>query len=408
MRHRKSAGCTCFRPLSRRAVLSMTIITMLGVLISPAFSIYMRPDLEKIPVDKLIESLEGKLKDNGDDITLQLNLARAHAMAFTNKGQPVQVLAGKSEEGVWFGFEPTNVPFGKVVPSDDADVRKAAEAHLASAVESYEKVLKKNKDHISARLGYAWCLQQADKTDEALEQYRQVVTAAWKDEQNMQMAPLGFHSIVAEAAQYMIPLLDAEKDAAEIAELQQRAQKTSSIPRPITPIAVPLRDGLTAGDMMNRNARVRFDADGTARPNSEWTWIKPNAAWLVYDLKGDGKITSALQLFGNATFWMFWEHGYQPLALLDQDGDGELRGQELQHLALWHDANSNGVSDPGEVRPLSSYDIVALSTQTTPQEAGAENPDVAAWSAAGVTYADGHTRATYDVKLEERTTAANK
>ena len=28
-------------------------------------------------------------------------------------------------------------------------------------------------------------------------------------------------------------------------------------------------------------------------------------------------MTSALQLFGSVTYWMFWDHGYQALATLD-------------------------------------------------------------------------------------------
>jgi hypothetical protein len=51
----------------------------------------------------------------------------------------------------------------------------------------------------------------------------------------------------------------------------------------------------------------------------------------------------------------------RPLAALDDDHDGILTGKELAGLALWRDANGNGVADPGEVKPLSAYGIVALS-----------------------------------------------
>ncbi|MDA7977928.1 MAG: tetratricopeptide repeat protein [Pirellulales bacterium] len=390
-----------------RILTAMAVFAVLSTLISPAFSIYMRPDLEKIPVASLIESLQKKLADKPDDITHRLNLARAHAMSFAKKGEPVDILKGKADQGVWFGFEPTNIPFGQVKKSDDAEVRKAAEAQLKAAIEAYEKVLEKNNEHTTARLGYAWCLQQAEKTEKAVEEYRKVVEAAWKDERNMQVAGLGFHSIVTEASGYLIPLLDANKDAAEINELKARSAKTSAIPRPITPIAIPLRDELTVSQLIDREATVRFDADGTARPNAKWSWITPDAAWLVYDLKGDSKVTSALQLFGNVTFWMFWEHGYQPLSLLDQDADGELRGAELGHLSLWYDKNSNGISEPGEVQPLSTYQIVALSCQATPMaETNLNAKDCVAWSAAGVTFADGSRRPTYDIMLHEQLTSA--
>ena len=37
---------------------------------------------------------------------------------------------------------------------------------------------------------------------------------------------------------------------------------------------------------------------------------------------------------------------------LNDNGDVMLAGAELTHLAIWRHANSNGLSDPGEVRPL--------------------------------------------------------
>ena len=134
----------------------------------------------------------------------------------------------------------------------------------------------------------------------------------------------------------------------------------------MTPIAVPLRDGLVARDLEDRDAAVAFDADGSGL-NRPWTWVTKDAGWLVYDPKGRGEITSGLQLFGNVTFWLFWENGYHALASLDDDGDGELTGDELKGLAIWHDAGHLGVCDPGEVKPLSAYGIVAVSCRFEPR-----------------------------------------
>ena len=95
------------------------------------------------------------------------------------------------------------------------------------------------------------------------------------------------------------------------------------------------------------------------------------------------------------TFWLFWPNGYEAMAALDDDGDSQLRGHELQHVAIWRDTNQNGISEAGEVRPLSVYRIVALSCM---YEAG-DGVSVVGHSPAGVTFADGTTRATYDVIL---------
>ena len=123
---------------------------------------------------------------------------------------------------------------------------------------------------------------------------------------------------------------------------------------------MPLRDGLVARDLEDRDAAVTFDADGSGLKR-QWTWVTKDAGWLVYDPKGKGDITSSLQLFGNVTFWLFWENGYDALASLDDNGDGVLTGVELKGLAIWHDVGRAGVCDPGEVKPLSEYGIVAVS-----------------------------------------------
>lgn len=72
-------------------------------------------------------------------------------------------------------------------------------------------------------------------------------------------------------------------------------------------------------------------------------------------------VRSALQLFGNVTFWPFWENGYHALRSLDDDGDGQLAGDELRHLAIWRDGDANGRSTPAEVRPLAEWGIQSLS-----------------------------------------------
>jgi hypothetical protein len=210
---------------------------------------------------------------------------------------------------------------------------------------------------------------------------------------------LGFRSVTAEAAGYLIPLLDPQSDRDEIATLRARVQQINSMGRAITPVAIPLEDGMSVDQMLSPSTRVRFDADGSGLPKS-WTWISPKAGWLVYAPDRNTKpVTSALQLFGNVTFWLFWENGYHAMRALDDNHDGSLSGAELEGLAIWQDRNSNGADDPGEVRTLAAWGIVSLSCAhvSTPDRA-----DYAAMSEAGVTFTDGRTRPTYDLLLYER------
>ena len=124
-------------------------------------------------------------------------------------------------------------------------------------------------------------------------------------------------------------------------------------------------------------------------PTDKESWVIWKASGthplLVYDPEGTGVIKDGSQLFGNYTFRgtdkapasktareQLWDNGYQALASLDRNGDGVLtdsilsglfpQRNELAGLALWFDENQNAISEPGEVRPLSSIGVTKLRT----------------------------------------------
>lgn len=109
-----------------------------------------------------------------------------------------------------------------------------------------------------------------------------------------------------------------------------------------------------------------------------------------------GCVDSALQMFGNATFWIFWPNGYEALAALDDNGDGVLIGAELRGLAIWNDGNGDGVSDPGEVNPVEDLGIEVISCRSEEDENGID------WNPAGVSMRNGELRASYDWVVPER------
>jgi tetratricopeptide (TPR) repeat protein len=375
------------------------LLSLVLLATSPASAMYLRPDLEQVPVAKLIENLAKIAKDEPKSVQAWLNLGRAHGMAYTQKAGELPVWKGREKAGAWAGYEPNFVPFGAVKPIDDKEKLATAKGHLDSALKAYAVAAELNKDDVVIRLGIAWLTEQKGDKAEAVKLYRAVAADAWeKKEKDLKAVGLGGKTITAEVAGYLIPLLDADKDKDEIATLKERVATLKKLPYPITPIAVPLADGLTAADLEDRPARVNFDLSGTGEKRAV-SWITPKAAWLVYDPKADGKITSGRQLFGNVTFWMFWDNGYAPLAALDDNRDGELRGAELAGLALWHDANGNGVSDPGEVKPLADHGIVALNCKW---QTLAGHADKIPYSPKGVTFKDGTTRPTYDLILKAK------
>src|SRR5262249_50281686 len=359
---------------------------------------YAAVEVQQVPVERLVTNLEEAVKKNPKNVQALVNLARVHGMAYALKTNTAQVRKGKEELGPWFGYEPKLVPFSKVEKTENAAKQKAAKAHLAKAVESFKEAAKLAPDNLRARLGYAWTLEQSGMKKVAIKEYRALIEDAWKKEKDLKERDLGGHTVVAEATDYLIPLLDKEKEKTEIVALTERAAHLRKLPRWITPVALPLRDGLRARDIEDKGAAVAFDADGSGLKR-KWTWVTKDAGWLVYDPRGGGDITSSLQLFSNVTFWLFWETGYDALVSLDDNGDGVLTGDELKGLAIWHDANGDGVCDPGEVKPLSEYGIVAVSCRF---ERDPNHQDRIAFSPKGVTFRDGKTRPTFDLILKAR------
>ena len=357
---------------------------------SPAFGRFVGVDVERVPVARLIENLQQIAKDNPTSVEAQLNLGRAHGMAYAQKSDPLTV------PKAYHGMEPPAVSFGDVTTTADATLGAAAQAHLEAALKAYRQASELDKDNLVIHLGLAWLTEQAGRKDDAVKQYRTIATEAWEKEKGLTMLGLGGQTLTGEVASYLVPLLDAGKDKREIETLKDHVATLGKLPYPVTPIAVPLADGLTAADLEAPDARVTFDVDGSGL-GREWSWITPKAAWLVSDPRRDGKINSGRQLFGNVTFWMFWNNGYAPLAALDDNRDGILTGNELADLALWRDANGNGVAEPAEVKPLSAYGIVALSYKWQTLN---DQPDQIAFSPNGVVFQDGKTRPTFDLVLK--------
>jgi tetratricopeptide (TPR) repeat protein len=361
-------------------------------------------EAENVPTERVIANLERRLANDPSDVLTRINLARAHAIAWATKSGTQWVRASGYESaraGDPAGSDTPNGSFQyvRVATTRDPALLKAARDHLAKAIATYRAALQRDPSSVSARLGLAWCQDQAGEKAEAIAGYREVLKAVWPaDSARNAVLSNGPVPTTTEVAAYLLRLLDPIADAAEIATLKSHVNQMNSLPRWITPLVVPLHDDVALRDLMDPKVRVLFDADGSGIPR-RWTWIRPRAGWLVFDRHGKGRITSALQGFGSVTFWLFWRNGYEALRSLDDNGDGTISGRELQGVAIWNDENANGVSEPGEVRPATSWGIVALSCAHVVSD---DAPTLAAWSPTGVTFTDGRTRPTYDVLLYPR------
>ncbi|MEM7337241.1 MAG: hypothetical protein AAF467_01270 [Actinomycetota bacterium] len=99
-----------------------------------------------------------------------------------------------------------------------------------------------------------------------------------------------------------------------------------------------------------------FDADGSTELVSEW--FAPTEG-ILFDSRFAGPVTGE-HLFGDQGG--LYVDGFEKLALLDINGDGQVAGVELDGLAIWTDVNSNALVDSGEVSSLADHQVVALST----------------------------------------------
>lgn len=345
---------------------------------------YARPDIESVPVERLIGNLETQVAATPEDVQALYALARVHSMAFALRAENFDVL--KETGQPFFGFGTSaDMPPGEVTLVADPVKAEAAMAHRAQAIATYQKAVKIDPGHLPSQLGLGWALEQSGDKAAALEAYRKALKLAWAKEKEGVFGG----SLTEEAGRYLLALLDKVKDAKEIGEVEGVLKQVAEVPRAMTPVIIPLVAGATLEELVSRQANVAFDLDGSGNPR-RWGWITPKAGWLVHDPRGEGKITSGLQMFGTVTFWVLWQDGYQALAAMDNNRDGMLRGEELAGMGIWRDVNSNGISDIGEVSTLAAWKISGLSCR------GESHPSGIPFSPEGVEFTDGSLRSSYD------------
>ena len=262
-------------------------------------AIYMRIETRQVPIDRLVANLERELKADPTNVQTLINLARLHAMAFALKvdefpgapAKPDQPEAAFVSSRARARFRRPSAP-----PHSPEHAARAAQ-HLKEAIRHYEAALALAPDNLTARLGHGWILATGGR--QARQPSRNTVWSSSRpgraNRRSRRLMP-SQRLFTQEAAGYLIPLLDKERDAAEIADLRaKQARHRRDVPRAITPIAIPLTDNCRRA----RTSSIRWRASAStpmAPSPREWTWITPEAGWLVYDADGRGTITSALQL----------------------------------------------------------------------------------------------------------------
>jgi hypothetical protein len=204
----------------------------------------------------------------------------------------------------------------------------------------------------------------------------------------------GTFSIARESGQAILRLLDDFPDPdANAKEAKAVKADLATFDSPggfsVTPMIFPVSRAASLADLLAENRTARFDlaGDGVVR---RWPWPSSDAGFLVWSPEGGKPIASGRQLFGARTWWIFWRDGFEPLRMLDDDGDGRLSGAELDGIGVWRDRDGNGVCDAGEVESAAAFGVAWIAVTATRTEDGVPAND------RGIGLADGSTRPTYD------------
>ena len=123
----------------------------------------------------------------------------------------------------------------------------------------------------------------------------------------------------------------------------------------IDPLVLDLNgDGVKLVGVSDSTAYFDFDGDGFREKTG---WFSPQDGLLVRDLNGNGRIESLLEMIGTAN-----QDAYAVLRGFDQNGDLEITAsdQVWASLLIWQDSNSNGITDAGELKTLSSLGITSI------------------------------------------------
>ena len=151
-------------------------------------------------------------------------------------------------------------------------------------------------------------------------------------------------------------------------------------------------DGIELAGMSSISPFYDLDGDGFAERTG---WTTGDDGFLAIDLNQDGQINDITELFGDRD-----TSGFDALAVHDLNADGVIDANDavFADLRIWHDINSNGVTDTGELDTLSDHGIASINI--TPANQTLINMTGNEIAAEGsYTLSDGTTQSIFDVRL---------
>lgn len=376
---------------------------------------------EPVPLARLFTNVGRYVKDHPKDAQGLYTLGRLHSLAYAKKQDP-KVGTVEVIQKDWNTNKPLPLPdfppYESVQVSPptqqeklDADTKQ----HLLESLRLYARAVELDPKNALYQLGYAWMLEQAapllgtampppglKNGSATVVTWREQSLAAYRKSYSLSLSvdlkstrnmSRGDSVISVEAGEGMLRLLGMRRQTAaektEVARINQEIKSIQSKPGYITPIILSLQPSASLADLLAPDRAVSFDLAGRG-DKTRWPWLRPHTGLLVWDPTHSGKIVSGRQLFGSRTWQMFWKDGYEPMAALDDDGDGWLSGTELEGLAVWFDRNGNGRSEKGEVLPVQALNIMRMAAHAADLSEGVPA------HRQGIVLKDGTTLPTFD------------
>jgi hypothetical protein len=130
-------------------------------------------------------------------------------------------------------------------------------------------------------------------------------------------------------------------------------------------------------ETLGTDSAVFFDHDNNGFAENSG-WISSDDGILVRDLNDNGVIDSGAELFGNNTILEGGEaadNGFEALADLDSNHDGVFDGLDdaFGEVKVWKDADSDGVTDTGELLSLNEAGVTSINLSYTNTNTTDEN-----------------------------------
>jgi hypothetical protein len=412
----------------RRLLAGCIALALLISLPRALHAIMSYPPTDSVPVDRLISNTAKYIKAHPKDSEGFFLLGRLHSLAYSDVPRKLEVW--QYFRGSDPAFTLPAVAFIEPVPhperyTKEDKLEEKSREHLLESLKNYRRATELKPRQPLAYLGMGWILEQgalhAHDVDApfvspprvaSAEEWRAQALAAYRYLIAHYTELLGAISenmspkqMVYEANQGILRLLPGPnltpQEQAEIERVRKSVESFKNDPvnqhQIISPIIFPMRGPAPLDALLAPGRIVSFDLAGDGVP-AKWPWVNADAGFLVWDPENRKQIESGRQLFGSVTWWMFWRDGYHALAALDDDGNGWLEGNELQGIAIWRDANGNGVCDPGEVIALQDAGIVRIAVRATGRTISGNSggPSGTLFNSLGIQLRDGTSLPTYD------------